>query len=115
MARFTTANAREMAARGLERRRQRAEERDRLPLASESNEGNAQTRLSRLWASLEVIDKRIAAELAKVRPNLGAVRGLANVARLLNAQAMELSHANGKASNRRPERVAPPDLPEPTA
>lgn len=113
---ITAANAREYNAKSLAKRRAngwKARSRD-IYLAStpELNAEAAHERISRLWACLELIDKRLGHELNKEHPNGQLLKDLASTAKMLRDQAGDQQ----PATNGRPKGSAPaaPDLPDPT-
>lgn len=111
MPHFTKDNARQYAARAHEAQRERIALAMAAAHAQPHNDNAAQERLSRLWASLEKIDGRIARELARDRPNVALVKELNVIARGMNAQALELTPASNGRSKPGPDPVAV--LPDP--
>lgn len=111
---ITAANAREYNAKSLAKRRAngwKARSKDiYLATTPELNAEAAHERISRLWACLELIDKRLGHELNKEHPNGQLLKDLASTAKMLRDQADDPA-TNGKLKAAAP---AAPDLPEPT-
>lgn len=112
--RFTPENAKHYAARSIASRKAngwKAKAKDiYLATPAELINEAAHERISRLWACLELIDKRLGHELNKEHPNGQLLKDLASTAKMLRDQADDPA-TNGKLKAAAP---AAPDLPEPT-
>jgi len=105
MARFTTANAREMAARSVAARKAAEAERNAKPVftplqaTASAGDDYASTRLTHVREHLNLLDRRILAEVSRGDPKL--IRDLAMALQYLSEQEFALA-GRPKPGNRKP-------------
>lgn len=107
---FTPETARAAAAKSLETRRRNRERKRLAALSALTDANQADSRNTRLWATLEDLDTRVS--MAIKAGELDQAAKLANIAKIIRGQ---IEPSNGAGSAKRAAAPPPPDLPEPTA